>query len=1118
MLPSALVAIKEKSSQRRAVEEWLVNMTRKAYFFLTEPSSSIWSFVWGNYMAFVVLLIAVFHVLATCDGPNHYTGRKDMSSYPNLPNEATYRIVDIVLWSNLCLDTLLRSMMLLGMFLLPDMAPIADDFLCEPFKVVLNIFDFLSIVPFLVRVTYLNPDDIDINQFAALALQACYLLSFSKIMRVTKDMDAVLAVRLALGKSAKHLVIPLFFFLVFNIFFGVLLYFLEPCYNVDECAWKNLFEACFFCVVTMTTTGYGNQVPQYLPARAVSSVIMIFGVLFISMPLAIIGNEYENAWAELKERLRMAELEDIADDVSAKLDTISENEAEAVTSTSTRKSILPTTDSDFFRKRKLLKKSFSSLKVEKEAVRLANETIMSPLMDSKEKLGHALGELSKILSTSKKMNPTLLLLMCELRGWMAPLKWNIKQCMSELVGENLTIENQRKLSFFRSVNGFVDANDEINVRKGSKVSPDGTKRASNEADNDDSAIDEEKCDDSKAEESSNCNHKIEIEGKIVDPRTDKSEASHPPEPVEEKNLSFSPTNKDRRVFTAMRSVAALSNSKQNDKRKSLIEDALSTGGRPKLQRGIHSFAIKMVKAAPDIEKKGSDHDFTRNMERALDNPESIRTRLWMLLEFPHSSNGARILQLFLLFLILLSVFMLYTQTVPSFGSYGESADICGEVLRVYCPNKHDSTLDPGCFVHDANGPTASMLRFGCDDSDCFGHGFNFGAVHSNVTCVDDNQPFETAEQLAQNFKVPDFLVSRDDMHKLHDVCLRIECLAVEGGVNGNFVWIPVEIFINACFTIEILLRILVADSLYYFIVDFMNIFDIASVMPFYADVIQAMFYATPLDFRILSSSPAPVLLVAVKSVKVFRLFKMTRHFSASKVLFDATKKALNQILGIMSLLLFLVLMFALFVFEVEKGTPCYVGDDDCDIPDGKAYEYKIGQRVLINKDGDISQFRTVLDSLWFSIVTLTSVGYGDLCPITNLGQLISIVLMLFGAFYLAMPLTVAAATFWSVHQAYVEGTKKKKEKEKKSLVDAKFARKITSLENSLTNVTCMLDKLFDDIQSPTNAEVSSNKTSLLQRCLQIESALRHALSKHDQDIRKLSIFLVSNIDQRKKSS
>ena len=245
-------------SQRMVIEKKLEKITQKAFFFLTEPTSSRLSFVWSSLMGLLVLLIAIFYVLATVDGPNHYTGRKNMASYAGLPDEKTYALIDVILWTPLFVDTLFRLMMVVAIFCLPGLFEIADDFSDDTFKKWLHLFDFLSIVPFILRIG-INISDDDMNQFVALALRGCYLLSCSKILRVTKDFTSVLAVRLALGKSMQHLVIPLFFFLVFNIFFGVVIYFLEPCYNIDVCAWKNLFEACFFSVVTMTTSKSCNK-------------------------------------------------------------------------------------------------------------------------------------------------------------------------------------------------------------------------------------------------------------------------------------------------------------------------------------------------------------------------------------------------------------------------------------------------------------------------------------------------------------------------------------------------------------------------------------------------------------------------------------------------------------------------------------------------------------------------------------------------------------------------------------------------------------------------------------------------------------------------------------------
>lgn len=62
------------------------------------------------------------------------------------------------------------------------------------------------------------------------------------------------------------------------------------------------------------------------------------------------------------------------------------------------------------------------------------------------------------------------------------------------------------------------------------------------------------------------------------------------------------------------------------------------------------------------------------------------------------------------------------------------------------------------------------------------------------------------------------------------------------------------------------------------------------------------------------------------------------------------------------------------LFEVEGGTACYVGDVGCNVPPGLNGVFHDGQRIIINKKGDLSQFPTVFDGLWFTIVTLTTTG------------------------------------------------------------------------------------------------------------------------------------------------
>ena len=69
---------------------------------------------------------------------------------------------------------------------------------------------------------------------------------------------------------------------------------------------------------------------------------------------------------------------------------------------------------------------------------------------------------------------------------------------------------------------------------------------------------------------------------------------------------------------------------------------------------------------------------------------------------------------------------------------------------------------------------------------------------------------------------------------------------------------------------------------------------------------------------------------------------------------------------------------------------------------------------------DLNFFR---NCLIYVFIFVSFYRFGDIVPVTNAGQIMTIVLMLTGTFYLAMPLTAAASTFYGIHEAYYEKQK-----------------------------------------------------------------------------------------------
>ncbi len=221
--------------------------------FFTEPKTSIIGYVWGVFTSFIVVLHILMVGLESCDGPNQYTGRLNRSSYSFLLNENGYWTVTLVCLLPLVIDTGGRVILLLFIFLFGENEKLKQKLLSDTFSLCLLIGDVVGLIPFFVNIVAVRTYHHVLTREQELILKLLELVLTVRILRITKDIPAIWAVRIALIRSSEHLVLPLFVFMLFNITAAVILFFAEPCYNTSSCPWQDLFQAGFFSVVTVTT-------------------------------------------------------------------------------------------------------------------------------------------------------------------------------------------------------------------------------------------------------------------------------------------------------------------------------------------------------------------------------------------------------------------------------------------------------------------------------------------------------------------------------------------------------------------------------------------------------------------------------------------------------------------------------------------------------------------------------------------------------------------------------------------------------------------------------------------------------------------------------------------------
>ena len=240
----------------------LQNFVPMMFEFFTRPKSSKAAYCWAALTCALVIFRILEIGLESCNGPNQYRGRKNMAQYNFLLSADHYWDAYVAFMVPLIIDAAGRLVLLGFIYFGDEHEDLLEKISEDGLEIFLFICDIMGVIPFFVALFYYHPSKKEMSQGALVLLTLIELLITGRILRLIKDIPAIRAIRITLRNSAPHLVLPLFFFFVFNITAAVLFYFIEPCYNYSDsnfptCAgqtWTDLFDATFYSVVTMTTS------------------------------------------------------------------------------------------------------------------------------------------------------------------------------------------------------------------------------------------------------------------------------------------------------------------------------------------------------------------------------------------------------------------------------------------------------------------------------------------------------------------------------------------------------------------------------------------------------------------------------------------------------------------------------------------------------------------------------------------------------------------------------------------------------------------------------------------------------------------------------------------------
>ncbi|CAL8068169.1 unnamed protein product [Calicophoron daubneyi] len=298
--------------------------------------------------------------------------------------------------------------------------------------------------------------------------------------------------------------------------------------------------------------------------------------------------------------------------------------------------------------------------------------------------------------------------------------------------------------------------------------------------------------------------------------------------------------------------------------------------------------------------------------------QKYRPKVWALFEMPNSSVGARCIAFVSIVCVILSILAYGLDTVPTLLT----PTLCSKV-----PCEHAQ-------YGQKSMPNSSGYSL-----------FDSNQSRRNGTQIRSLSPFDS-----------DFSVYVRPRSEKNMIVVYIECIC------------------NVWFTIELFCRFTVALDQCSFLKDLLNLIELSAVLSFYVEI--------SLYVLIDESFQASPIVDIFSTLRVLRLFKLTRYISGLKILILTFKASAKE---------FLLLVFFLAVFIVLFAALIYYAE-----------------RLSANPTND---FTSIPSGLWWAIVTMTTVGYGDMTPKSYAGMIVGAMCAVTGVLTISLPVPVIVSNF-----------------------------------------------------------------------------------------------------------
>ncbi|KAK6750293.1 hypothetical protein RB195_002334 [Necator americanus] len=187
------------------------------------------------------------------------------------------------------------------------------------------------------------------------------------------------------------------------------------------------------------------------------------------------------------------------------------------------------------------------------------------------------------------------------------------------------------------------------------------------------------------------------------------------------------------------------------------------------------------------------------------------------------------------------------------------------------------------------------------------------------------------------------------------------------------------------FTIEYLLRLYAAPDRCRFLRSIMSVIDVVAILPYYVGL------------GLQNNKDVSGAFVTLRVFRVFRIFKFSRHSQGLRILGYTLKSCASELGFLVFSLAMAIIIFATIMYYAEKK----VND---------------------------TRFTSIPAAFWYTIVTLTTLGYGDMVPSTVMGKIVGGICSLSGVLVIALPVPVIVSNFSRIYHQNQRADKRRAQK------------------------------------------------------------------------------------------